>query len=496
MREKIMPDIPRDKPSLISYRLSKRRLRGDKQAKFSTLKKQVIDRGLCSACGACVASCSENALEMVNDRPMLTGKCTACGVCVHQCPKTKTTIPQLLGNFIDAYHAKSLLPEVEGQDGGVVTSLLVYLLREGMVDGTVVTTKDEHEYWKPKPIISTSEKEILNASGSIYSQSQAVGKLLEAIQSGLNSIAFVGCPCNIDAVSKMQNSPYGLVRLFMRSSVLKIGLFCMDAFSYDRLRDFIENVDKISLESIKKMTISKGQFKIIKQDGESISHSVHDMDRLRASSCHMCVDLTSENADISIGSVGAPEGYNTVLVRTGLGLEILEDAAESGYIELTPISVKDLTPVLKLANLKKVQLYTVNRRRSYAFQISSQLSVERKEPPKTEILVEDEKIVKRPRIIRVSGTKLISNERHVRTTLENRSGKVLERVQVRITLLAGELFESHTWETAVREWFPSESLDFEFPRLGDDSEYILSVSDSQGKILTKKIAMSDLIKTN
>ena len=131
-------------PSLISYRLSKRRLESKKHDKFATLKKQVIDRGLCSACGACVASCSENALEMINERPQLVGRCTACGVCVHQCPKTKTTVPQLLGNFIEAFRAKSLLPEVKGQDGGVVTSLLIYLLREKMVDGAVITQKDEY----------------------------------------------------------------------------------------------------------------------------------------------------------------------------------------------------------------------------------------------------------------------------------------------------------------------------------------------------------------
>ncbi len=490
-----MTEINQEQSPLISYRLSKRKLEGSKEAKFSTLKKQVIDTGLCSACGACIASCSEHALEMINDRPRLTGKCTACGVCVHQCPKTKTTVPQLIGNFIEAFRAKSLLSEVVGQDGGVVTSLLIYLLREGMVDGAVITTKDDIEYWKPKPIIATKEDQILASSGSIYSQSSAVGKLLEAINSGLHSIAFVGCPCNIDAVTKMQNSPYGLVRLFMRSSVLKIGLFCMDAFSYDRLRHFVEEVDKVPLENIEKMTISKGKFHMIQEGGETISHPVKEMDRLRASSCHYCIDFSSENADISVGSVGAPEGYNTVLVRTGLGLEILQDAADNGYIELQPITAKQLNPVLRLANLKKVQLYTVNRRRSYAFQIPSTSSMERQPLPSREILVEKGVSgVKKRRIVRIQSTQIIDEGRNIQVTLQNRSGKVLERVQVRITLLAGELFESHNWETTIREWFPSEALDFEFPRFDDNSEYIVSLTDTEGKILTKKVAVADLLE--
>jgi coenzyme F420 hydrogenase subunit beta len=468
-------------------------LKTKKHDKFATLKKQVIDRGLCSSCGACVASCSENAIAMINERPQLVGRCTTCGVCVHQCPKTKTTVPQLLGNFIEAFRAKSLLPDVKGQDGGVVTTLLIYLLREKMVDGAIVTTKDKEEHWKPKPIITSSEEEIRSGAGSIYSQSQSVGKLLEAIKSGLNSIAFVGCPCNIDAVNKMQSSPYGLVRLFMRSSVLKIGLFCMDAFSFDRLKNFVETEDNTPISNIEKMTISKGKFHMIKKDGDVISHPVKEMDRLRASSCFYCVDLTSENADISIGSVGAPEGYNTILVRTGLGLEILEDAAESGYIELNPLSTKELQPVLNLANLKKVQLYNVNRRRSFAFQIPSTISVSPQPTHVSEQILEPELGTKRKRLVRILKVVLMDNNRRIQTTITNRSGKVLERVQVRITLLAGELFEAHTWETAVREWFPAESLDFEFPRLDDDSEYILSLTDAKGRILSKKIAVADLL---
>ncbi|MHA2225589.1 MAG: Coenzyme F420 hydrogenase/dehydrogenase, beta subunit C-terminal domain [Candidatus Hodarchaeales archaeon] len=488
-----MTEYNQKSSSLSSFRLSKRKLKGDKESKFATLKKQVIDKGLCSSCGACVASCSEDVLEMINERPKLTGKCTACGVCVHQCPKTKTTVPQLIGNFIDAFQSRSLIPDVVGQDGGVVTSLLIYLLREEMVDGAIVTAKDNVEYWKPKPIIATSENQVISSAGSIYSQSSAVGKLLEAIKSGLNSIAFVGCPCNIDAVNKMQKSPFGLVRLFMRSSVLTIGLFCMDAFSYDRLRHFVENNDNIPLENIDKMSISKGKFHFMQKNGETISHPVGELDNLRSSSCHYCVDFTSENADISVGSVGAPEGYNTVLVRTGLGLEILQDAADNGYIELNPMSLKDLRPVLKLANLKKVQLYTLNRRRSYTFQIPSELSLDRQAVLSGDLLVKQEDGAKRRRFVRIQKTKILPTGRHIQITLQNRSGKVLERIHVRITLLAGELFESHNWETNVREWFPAEALDFEFPLLDSSSEYILSLADSHGKILTKKIAAADLV---
>lgn len=475
-----------------AYRRVKTKLKGDKSAKFATLKKQVIDRGLCSSCGACVASCPVNALGMVNERPKLIGKCMACGICLHQCPKTKTTVPQLIGNVIEVYRAKTLLPEVtRGQDGGVVTSLLIYLLKEKLVDAEIITKHDENEPWKPKPAVITSKDEILKSSGSIYSQSQSVSKLMEAIKAGHHSIAFVGCPCNIDAVTKMQNSPYGLVRLFMRSTILKIGLFCMDAFSYDRLKQFVEVDNGIPIADITKMTIVKGKFQFFTKDGNILEHAVHSMDHLRASSCYYCVDLTSENADISIGSVGSPDGYNTIIARTGLGVEIVEDAAENGYISLEPLTNKQLTPLLKLANLKKVQLYTVNRRRSFAFGLdSTDLVTERTAPPSPELMKEG---IER-KLARVEKTILVGKDRYVKISVSNKSGKVLDSVNVRITLLAGEFFESHSWDTAVREWFPGEILDFEVPRVGKDSEYLVHLSDRKGKIMTKKISIEKLFK--
>ncbi|MFW9991028.1 MAG: Coenzyme F420 hydrogenase/dehydrogenase, beta subunit C-terminal domain [Candidatus Odinarchaeota archaeon] len=494
-----------------TYRISRARLKDDKGAKFATLKKDVIDTGLCSSCGACVASCVENALAIVDERPKLVGKCTACGVCIHQCPKTKTTVPQLIGDFKAAFRGKTLMPEVEGrgQDGGIVTSLLLYLIREKMVDAAVVLQKDEKEPWKPKPVVATTEEDILKSSGSVYSQGQTIGALIDAIKQGYHSIAFVGTPCNIDAVTKMQESPYGMVRLFMRARVLKIGLFCMDAFSYDRLREWIEEDKKIDLESVNKMTISKGKFIVSTSnsgerssitpdtdstaapngDNEAISVPITQMDQLRASSCHYCVDLTSENADISVGSVGSPDGYNSILARTGLGLEILEEAADNGYIELVPITRKKFRPILTLANMKKVQLYTVNRRRSFVLQTPVEPTMTKKPAVVQELIQEVEEKPER-KMVRILSQELINDKQYLRIILKNTTGKVLERVKIRIASLAGELFEATSWETVVREWFPSEALEFEFPRStgqGADNEFVLSIKDDKGKIMTKKL---------
>jgi hypothetical protein len=93
----------------------------------------------------------------------------------------------------------------------------------------------------------------------------------------------------------------------------------------------------------------------------------------------------------------------------------------------------------------------------------------------------------------VTKVSLSPNKRNLAVSLQNRSGKVLEHVQVKINLLAGDLFEPQTWEREVREWFPVEALDFEVPRLGDDSTYTISIIDALGEMLTKKVSIAELL---
>lgn len=52
------------------------------------MAKLEIDRATCTQCGICVDICPANALEIVDDGPVLTHPelCTECGVCEDQCP--------------------------------------------------------------------------------------------------------------------------------------------------------------------------------------------------------------------------------------------------------------------------------------------------------------------------------------------------------------------------------------------------------------------------
>lgn len=484
----------------VSYTFPERLMKVKKLENFGRLNQEVVRSGVCTACGTCVSICPEKALEMVDEIPKLIGKCTACGICYRACPRTITSIRSLIGDYVAAFVGKSALDNVKGQDGGVVTALLMYAMDNGLIDAAIVTQKSEEEPWKPVAKIVTSSEELLKSSGSVYSHSQTVEALVEAIDKGYRSIAFVGTPCNIDAVAKMQTQPFRLLHLFMKAKILKVGLFCMDSFAYEGLKEFFEEEQGIPLSSITKMGIAAGKFNIIYDGDKTDAWPVKDLDKHRSTSCHYCRDLTSEKADISVGSVGSPEGYSTILVRTGVANELLEDAMENGYLLLEPLDKKGLQRVLNLARLKKVQMYTEKRRHTYVLKyVPTTAGVPEPVEKKGAIPLAEEKAEPKEgitaralhKLLKVSSAKFVDGDTMLQLTLANNSGKTINDVKVRIAHLE-DLFETNAWETDIETWYPFEELEFAYPRTKDDKEYLLTISDRQGIIVSKTFNVKEI----
>ncbi len=474
------------------------RLKGSKDS-FGRLMREVVNSGVCTHCGACVATCDFIAWDEATEKPKLVGKCTGCGVCYAQCPRTIIAPKDLVGNYQAAYTGKSLIPEIHGQDGGVVTALLLYALERKLVDCAVVTGKSTEEPWKPVVKIVKTKEELLETAGSVYSHSQTLIGLLDAIKAGHRSIGFVGTPCNIDAVYKMWKAPFGLVRMYMRANILAIGLFCMDSFSYEGLKSFLES-HRVTMGDIAKMTIAKGKMQFIKKDGEVIEERVHALDRYRSSSCQYCTDLTSEHADISVGSVGSPAGYSTILVRTGIGMEVLLDAAEAGYLELEPMPRSKMKWVFNLARMKKAQLYTVRTRRRYVLGYEEPASTSlpggemaeaKGEIKDTGTIIKD--AAERSKMLKFSGLDLSRNQNDIEFKLINNSGNSLENTMIKISHVT-EFFEDHKWFTNINVWYPFEELEFSYPRVKEnENEYLCEVKDSFGTIFTRKINVQKLL---
>jgi coenzyme F420 hydrogenase subunit beta len=474
-----------------SFEYLQKKLEGKKDS-FGLLMREIIRPGICTRCGTCASVCPVLQWDHLTGQPKLIGQCSGCGICYNQCPRTITDPKQLIGEFKSAYSVVTKLPEVlrgNIQDGGTVTSILYYLFNEHLIDAAIVTMRDPSMLWYPAARIITSKEETISAAGSIYSHSQTVEALMDAIRKDYRAIAFVGTPCNIDAVDKMLNSPTGMLKYFMRSFVLKIGLFCMDSFAAETLYPFFRT-QGIDLSKITKMNISKGRFNIFEAGNEEPvkSFTIKELDKFKSSSCNFCTDLTSEKADISVGSVGSAPKKNTVFARSGIGAEIIEDAAKKDYIAVESYTSSiNINSLLALAKLKKVSQYNVQQRKVFIvrdYAESKEIDVKLKvEAPLTKLPFDTVKALN-------VTWKLYKKLNSLDFTLSNSIGYTLEGLKIKIAAIENQL-EKNPWITTINELFPYEKVDINYPFETKSKEEILgnvlveAVLGAYGKIFSK-----------
>jgi len=475
------------------------KLEGKKDS-YGMLMKEIIRAGICTECGTCAAVCPVLEWDPLVGQPKLIGKCTGCGICYNQCPRTITDPIQLMGEFKTGYVGNTNIPEViGGQDGGSITSLLCYLFDEHLIDAAVVTMKDPKNPWHPIAQIITTKEDAIKASGSIYCHSQTVEALMDAIRQDYRSIAFVGTPCNIDAVDKMMSSPAGMLKYFMRAHVLKIGLFCMDSFAPEAIYSFFRK-EGIDLSKVEKMDISKGKFHIYYDSkAEPVkSYTIKELDKFKSSSCNFCTDLTAENSDISVGSVGSGPKKNTVFARSGIGTEIIEDAAKKGYLTIEPFNAINLNAVLFLAKLKKVSQYNIQKRKVFIVKDSE-------EEPRITTKPESDQTPVSPafgtrKALSVSKT-INEATKILNISLTNSLGQVLEDIKIRIVSIE-ELFEKRPWITTIKELFPYETIEIGYPLEVEDGEIkyenvlVEASTEEYGKIFSKTFKLEPPEKNN
>ena len=172
-------------------------------------------------------------------------------------------------------------------------------------------------------------------------------------------IAMVGTPCEIMAASKIQH--YSDSPIYF-----KIGLFCMENFSYSYFQKLLETIN-ITLDEIEKFRIEKGYAFLKLKNGEQIKLSLSKAKTVVRKNCHICVELTSETSDVSVGSIGSEPGWSTVIIRTEKGEKIIEDAIKQKYLkakELTPSQLKLLERIA--SNKSKTNHETIELRESKA----------------------------------------------------------------------------------------------------------------------------------
>ena len=337
---------------------------------FYDLKKDIIDTERCISCGTCEAVCPVNVIKLENTIPTLIGKCIECGICHGDCPvagfndeemdlkvfgRLRRPEEKNIGIYQEIYAAKATSSDIQkkAQDGGVVTAILIQFLKNGG-DGVIVSQLEDQKIWLPTPSIAKTRKEVIEAAGTKYTPSPAMIGVKKAIkEEKLKKIAVVGTTCQMRGLSLATLGPLKNKK-YSDAVALKIGLFCMETFNYHDLMKYLKD-NGVDSRRVTKFEIKNGRFYALA--GEERLHRVKlsKVKPMIRSGCIFCRDFTSEYADISVGNVGSPPGYSTVIVRTNKGKEILESAIKSGLIEAQPIQdfEKCETLVHKLAETKK-----------------------------------------------------------------------------------------------------------------------------------------------
>jgi len=314
--------------------------------RFSDLKEQIIDPGYCQKCGLCASFCRH--IELVEGVPTMVGKCTldkgaiSCSLCYDNCPQTMVVRGEGIGDVLDVVAARSTNPAVleVAQDGGAVSEMLRCLFESGRIQAAVIT---EHtKELRTKASIITSAEEVIKGAGAKYSSSHALALVSTLVKDGIENIAVVGTPCHIRGVSNACEKLFG-----DKFQPLKIGLFCMENFEYDKLYEILSNR---GITDVKKMAIREGKLFITKNDGSVEGIDIKDVDEAVLPGCKHCVDFTAEFSDISAGSVGSEHGYTTILLRTEKGKEFFEHCVAEGRLETAKA---DSGIVLKLAEFKR-----------------------------------------------------------------------------------------------------------------------------------------------
>jgi coenzyme F420 hydrogenase subunit beta len=260
-----------------------------------------------------------------------------------------------LGKYKACVSARSTDKEIlkGSQDGGIVTQLFAFALEQGIIDGAIVAAAGE-EPWKPEPVVATTKAELFAARGTKYNLSPNVSLIKEATRSyGLDKIGIVGTPCQMQAVRKGQLYPFGL-RDVGDKIALAIGIFCMENFPYQSIVQLVEDHAAMKLEAVKKMEIGKGKFWVYGKRGQIVQLPLKVTHKYEQPGCHVCLDYVANLADVSTGSVGSPDGWSTVFVRSKIGDSVWGKAVAAGCFETKPIEgVKPgLELVTKLANEK------------------------------------------------------------------------------------------------------------------------------------------------
>jgi len=331
---------------------------------WKELYEEVIDSGLCTGCAGCVIACPHDVIGYKHEpghyKPFHIEEelgLTNCGhgekgctSCTRACPRFRdwetVADEHLFGRTREADEMSGVYRDImlvrasedfvyeTGQDGGLVSAILIWALENDIIDGALVSHLEggEEGGWKAIPGVAMNREEVLAGAGSRYTYSANTMAYDEAIEKGCESIALVGMSCQTSVAPVMWHRKVGKVSKPIK---LNIGLLCSKSFDdslFDELFGLKYGLDK---NDIVKMNI-KGVFQVWMKNGDYHEINLKECHAWTREGCIHCPDFAAEHADISTGGIGNETDWTLTVIRTELGEAIIKAMIADGVIETRP----------------------------------------------------------------------------------------------------------------------------------------------------------------
>lgn len=328
------------------------------------LIEDVQKKELCVNCGTCTGQCPyfksyRGKLAMLFNCSMQTGRCYA------HCPKTEVDYNELSASFFEkpyegtpvghyleikkARAGEKLSGKACFQNGGTVSALIACAMENGMIEAAALTDRDG---LVPTPFLATGVDEVLKCSSSKYMAAPTITTVNEYAAEGKKGLGVVGTPCQLTGLASMRMNPTERDN-FIDPVSLTIGLFCTWAVDTRKFIDLVS--EKTDISAVTGMDVPPPPASVMEltTNGEKIEIPLDEIRKIVPGGCAICPDMTGEFSDISVGALEGDASFNTIIIRTEKGRELVAKAVSDGYLETDDIKAESIENLSRGAAGKK-----------------------------------------------------------------------------------------------------------------------------------------------
>lgn len=362
-----------------------------------------VSNKLCTGCGICEDVCPKDAIifhqiKGINIPVIDDDKCIndlGCSRCFQVCSgigiKLRTISKKLfsdknnfdyyVGYYFKCYsgHSNDYDIRFHSASGGLISQLLIYLLKTKIINGAVITRFKEEFPTVPETIIATTEKEIISGKSSKYCPVSLNG-LISQINSLEGKYVVVGLPCHIHGFRKYEEKhPRFKNKIFSYFS-----LFCSGTRTNNGT-DFVFSRYKIDKNEVRSFAYRDdgclGYMKVITEKKQIKIPFLEYYTKLRSffkpKRCLYCVDHFGDLADISFGDIHTgiyrddKIGINSVVTRNHEIDRLLQKVKNEDIITLDeiPISILKESQKHMLHHKKRIAALNMKIERSFGSKV-------------------------------------------------------------------------------------------------------------------------------